>query len=132
MLMEAVAFAALPYVVVLRAFKRVKDSCFSFELLSGYDKAIEDFKSAYLNLGIPVSLKVLILFDHVIQFCRKYDKGLGFFSKQGLESSHYDFHSFWLQSYKVSMNHPNYAEKNALISNLVQCLTPVRTCSDSL
>ena len=60
MLVEAEAFAALPY-----------------------NKAIEDFKSAYLNLGIPVSLNVHIVFDHVIQFCRKYDKGLGYFFRAG-------------------------------------------------
>ena len=68
-----------------------------------------------------MSLKIHIVFDHIIQFCRNYDKGLGFFSEQGLESSHYDFHSFWLQSYKVSMNHPNYAEKmlQSVISRLL-------------
>ena len=111
MLVEAEAFAAIPYVDALRSFKRVKDSCFSFELLPGYDKAIEDFKHAYQNLGIPVSLKVHIVFEHIIQFCKKYYKRLGFFSEHGLESSHYDFHSFWEKSYKLPMIHPNYPEK---------------------
>ena len=105
------AFIAIPYIAAFRAFKRVKDACFGFDLIPGYKTAIQDFKSAYMKLGIPVSLKVHIIFEHIIQFCDKYNKRLGWFSEHGLESSHYDYYPFWVKSYKVSMNHPKYAEK---------------------
>ena len=73
------AFIAIPYIAAFRAFKRVKDTCFGFDLIPGYKTAIQDFKSAYMKLGIPVSLKVHIMFEHIIQFCDKYDKVLGWF-----------------------------------------------------
>ena len=33
-----------------------------------YKSAIKNFKYAYLKLGIPVSVKVHIVFEHIIQF----------------------------------------------------------------
>ena len=40
----------------------MKDKCFGYDLEEGYDIAIKDFKTAYMNLGIPVSLKMHIVF----------------------------------------------------------------------
>ena len=56
-------------------------------------------------------MKVHIIFEHVIQFVEKYEKGLGLFSEQGLENSHYEYSSFWVKSFKVPIKHPKYAEK---------------------
>ena len=111
MLIETQAFMAIPYVEAFRAFKCVKDSCFGIDISPRYKSAIKNFKYAYLKLGIPVSVKVHIVFEHIIQFCEKYNKGLGLFAEQGLESSHYDYNPFWIKSYKVPLNHPKYAEK---------------------
>ena len=105
------AIVAIPYVETFRKFQKVKETCFGKDLHPDYKNAIKEFKSSYIGLGIPVSLKVHIVFDHIIPFCEKFDKGLGWFSEHGLESSHYDFYPFWLKSYKVPKNHPNYAEK---------------------
>ncbi|CAL4159181.1 unnamed protein product, partial [Meganyctiphanes norvegica] len=80
LLIKAEAFIGIPYVEAFRAFKQVKDSCFGFNLTPGYEIAIKDFISAYLKLGIPVSLKVHIIFEHIIPFCEKNNKGLGWFS----------------------------------------------------
>ena len=111
LLMDSEAYIGIPYVETFRKFKLVKDMCFGFNLCEGYKVAIENFKIAYLNLGIPVSLKIHIVFEHVVQFCEKHNSGLGLYSEHSLESSHYDFKPFWEKSYKVANNHPNYGKK---------------------
>ena len=111
LLIESGAYIGIPYVEAFRKFKIVKDMCFGYHLYEGYDTAVKNFKTAYLNLDIPVSLKVHIVFDHIVQFCEKYSTGLGLFSEHALESSHYNFKPFWEKSYKVAMNHPIYGQK---------------------
>ena len=71
LLVDSEAYIGIPYVETFRKFKLVKDMCFGFNLCEGYEVAIDQFKIAYLNLGIPVSLKVHIVFEHVVQFCKK-------------------------------------------------------------
>ena len=117
MLIRAEAYLAIPYVQVFRALKCVKDACFGFALHPNYKKAIDNFMFAYLGLGIPVSPKVHIIFEHIAPFCEKYDKGLGWFAEHAVESCHYDYFPFWETSYKVSMNNPRYAEQllNAIV-----------------
>ena len=68
--------------------------CFGYNLCEGYDMAIKKFKTAYLNLDIPVSLKAHIIFEHVVQVCEKHNLGLGLFSEHSLESTLYDFKPF--------------------------------------
>ena len=89
----------------------MKDSCFGFDLKPEYKMAISNFVYAYLGLGIPVSLKVHIIFEHIVPFCERYNKGLGWFFEHAVESSHYDFYPFWEKSYKVPMKHPKYSEQ---------------------
>ena len=55
---------AIPYIAAFRALKKIKDSCFGFDLNAEYKTAINNFMYAYLELGIPVSLKVHIIFEH--------------------------------------------------------------------
>ena len=111
LLVDSEAYIGIPYVETFQKFKLVKDMCFGFNLCEGYEVAIDQFKIAYLNLGIPVSLKVHIVFEHVVQFCKKHNSALGLYSEHVTESSHYDFKPFWEKSYKVAMNHPHYGEK---------------------
>ena len=72
----------------------MKNMCFGFNLCQGNEGAIEQFKITYLNLGIPVSLKVYTVFEHVVQNCKKHNSGLSLYSENSLESSHYDFKPF--------------------------------------
>ena len=110
-LINSEAFMAIPYVEAFRSFRHVKDTCFGFNLIPGYKNAIQEFISAYMKLGIPVSLKVHIVFEHIIQFCEKYNRGLAWYSEQAFESSHYNYKPFWEKSYKVPMKHPKYAKQ---------------------
>ena len=81
---------------------------FSFRL--NYNDKDQNLKNTG-NLGILVSLKVHVVFEHIVHFCKKHNNGLGVYSEQSLESSHYDYKPFWEKSYKVPMNHPDYGEK---------------------
>ena len=102
---------AIPYVQAFRAFKCVKDACFGFNRMPNYKQAIKDFTLVYMQLGIPVSLKVHIVFEHIAPFCEKYNRGLAWFSEQALESSHYDYKPFSEKYFKVPVRHPKYGEK---------------------
>ena len=70
------------FIDALRAFNLVRKSCFGEDLLDSYVEDIANFKAAYLNLGINVTSKAHIVFHHVADFCRKGNKGLGFYSEQ--------------------------------------------------
>ena len=48
----------LPYIQAFRSFDQVVSKCFGVSLKEGYKEAIEDFKTAYMNLGITVTPKV--------------------------------------------------------------------------
>ena len=110
-LLDTESYMGIPYVDTFRKFKTVKDKCFGLNLIEGYKVALHQFKISYLKLGIPVTLKVHIVFEHVLQFCEKYGNGLGLYSEHSLESTHYDYKPFWEKSYKLAMTHPNYGEK---------------------
>ena len=90
-----------PYIKALRCFKKVVDSCYSFELRSSFREDIIKFKAAYLELDIPITPKLHIIFDHITPFCESHGKSLGIFSEQATESIHADFNKFW-QKYKVT------------------------------
>ena len=71
-----------PFVLALRAFNAVRKSCFGQDLEESFLMDIEAFRQAYLALGINITPKVHIVFDHVAEFCQRNGKGLGFFSEQ--------------------------------------------------
>ena len=98
------------YVEALVAFEKVKKSCFELILLPSYKSDIEEFRRAYDALGVPMTNKVHILVEHVIPFCEKHEKGLGFFSEQAFEAVHADFKKTW-KNYKVDESNPQFGEK---------------------
>ena len=70
------------FVVALRAFDAVRKACFGQVLDPSYLMAIENFRIAYLALGIKITPKVHIVLEHVGEFCERHGQGLGFFSEQ--------------------------------------------------
>ena len=66
----------------LRKFNAVRKACFGNELLDSYREDIEKFKAAYVLLGIKVTTKAHIIFDHVGDYCAKRGRGLGPDSEQ--------------------------------------------------
>ena len=72
----------LVYVTSLRAFDKVRKSCFGMELIGPYQEYIAEYKAAYRLTGMNVTTKAHIIFEHVGDFCKEQDKGLGHFSAQ--------------------------------------------------
>lgn len=94
-----------------RTFKIVVDKCFGRNLVEGWEKAIENFRAAYLTLDLSITSKVHTVFDHVPDLCNDYGCGLGALSEHAYESLHRDFTSHW-ERHKVKDNaHPNFGER---------------------
>ena len=103
------------FVYALQKFDLVRQSCFGQELTFNYKSTIEEFKKAYLSLGISITPKVHAIIgtktgpleSHVIAFCDLKGKGLGYYSEQASESVHHDFGMTWAR-YKLQEDDPNY------------------------
>ena len=48
----------LPYIQAFRTFDQVVSKCFGVTLEEGYKEAIEEFRAAYMDLGVTVTPKV--------------------------------------------------------------------------
>ena len=71
------------YLIAFRTFDAVRKACFTKELdRDNYKIYIENFRIAYMNLGIAITPKAHIIFDHLGEFCERYDVGLGSWSEQ--------------------------------------------------
>lgn len=100
----------LKFVKVLDDFRKVVDSCFGTVLDPAFTRYINRFKESYLALHISVTPKAHVIFFHVPQFCTRYNKALGFYNEQAMESIHYEFKSFW-QKYQVNRKHKEYPQR---------------------
>ena len=96
-----------PFIDAFKCFNKVVDSCFGMKLDDDYENNIEAFRLAFQRLGIRITPKVHIVFFHVIEFCNKFIKGLGYFSEQASESVHYDFNACW-EKFKVHSTHRDF------------------------
>ena len=76
------------YIVAFRTFNAVRQACFGKYLdRENYMIYIENFRKAYMDLGIAITPKAHIIFDHVGDFCERYDVGLGCWSEQARQVS---------------------------------------------
>ena len=93
--------------------------CFGMELLSGFQKAIDNFSALFRELGTTrIPLKMHILESHVVTFLERQEgfgyggKGLGWWSEQASESVHSDWKKLWLgRKYVRAISHPDYDEQ---------------------
>ena len=72
----------LDFIELLRAYDKVRKACFGMELLDSMEEDIAAYKVMYAKVGLNVTTKAHIIFEHVAPFCRKHNKGLGHFSEQ--------------------------------------------------
>ena len=72
----------LRYVASLRAFNKVRKSMFGQELVGDYAGDVAEFKNEYIKTGMSITTKAHIVFDHIVDFCERHGKGLGFYSEQ--------------------------------------------------
>ena len=82
----------MKFIHALQKFNKVVSSCFGKKLKRNrYIENIRAFKIAFMALGISVTPKVHCVFRHVQEFCEPRKCGLGVYSEQVVEASHYDF-----------------------------------------
>ncbi len=98
------------FAVALNCLNAMQDACFGNDLKSDFKTKLQQFKDAYLDIGISVTPKVHILFQHVSEFCELKQSSLGKYFEQSTESLHHDFNQTWAR-YKMSMQHDLYPEK---------------------
>ena len=107
----------LPYIVAFQKLEKVVAACFGVTLVAGYKQTIKEFQDQYMSLGVSVSPKLHIIFQHIGEFLdlvnekrEGFPVGLGFFSEQAFEAVHADVKKNW-ERVKVSPNHPEFGEK---------------------
>ena len=66
----------------LRAFNKVRKSCFGEDLKKSYIDDLHEFKEEYIKTGMSITTKIHIIFEHVEDFCTEHQKGLGHYSEQ--------------------------------------------------
>ena len=73
---------------------------------------LETAVASYMKLGITITLKVHVIFNHLEQMLsRCHGLGLGIYSAQAIESSHREFLDHFWYKYKIeSLTNPNYAQ----------------------
>ena len=83
------------------------------------------FKTQILGLGISITPKVHIIFEHVPQYCSRFGRGLGLTSEQAGESVHSLFKRSF-QKLKVNdVSSPRWATnvlKTVLDFNALSCV----------
>ena len=102
---QAAAFCAMPVVAALRALQVVVAACFGAELRDDVEQAVAEYRMAYMELDIPVTVKNHAIFVHVAPFCRARGQGLALFSEQASEAVHSDFEVTWA-NYLVAPSNP--------------------------
>ena len=77
--------------------------CYGMELLSGYQKAIDNFSAIFMELGttmIPLKMHILKAYDVTFldrqEGCGYGGKGLGWWSEQASESVQSDWKKLWI------------------------------------
>ena len=106
----------IPYLTTFRTLDKVVASCFGVDLDPEYSENIKNFKDAYEKLGISITPKVHIIFQHVVEFLTRENSnrdqkvGLGHFSEQSFESSHHDIKVLW-DMVKVAEDHPEFPKR---------------------
>ena len=106
------------YAAAFQAFSKVVKGCFGYKVSKSIKKDIEEFREIYLKLGISVTPKVHIVFEHLYQFLADSNSnaskigdwdGLGMYSEQAFEAIHAKFKKRW-ENFKVNPENEHYAQ----------------------
>ena len=115
-----ITIKGLPFVVALRAFKKLQEGCLGMELADDWLSRVETFSKEYKSLdNVTVTPKVHILIHHLEDFFNQKgkNKGLSYWTEQAFEAVHHDFKDIWAR-YKVNSDHPDYGKqlKSAIVA----------------
>lgn len=106
-------FSITPLVMALKSLNKLVDSCFTTEKVHGdYKKYLLEFENNYKATGLPLTLKVHVLIEHLencLSFLDGY--GLGRFSEQTGEGIHREFLNHWNRFKINNIFHENYGKQ---------------------
>lgn len=86
-------------------------ACYGNDLRPDYEEKIEEFRAAFMDLGVRVTPKIHAVLHHVKEFCSFKQAGLGKWSEQAGEALHHDFLNVW-ENYKTrSTKHADFGER---------------------
>lgn len=94
------------YLVLLRSFKSVLDSCCRATGLSeDYKACLDSFRDAALDVKDKFDMSIIpklhVIIDHVGYYCDKYQVSLGRYSEQELEACHSTFDKMWRSQFMM-------------------------------
>ena len=99
------------YLSAFCTFNSVVEACFSYELGENYAECIRKFESAWLDLGLSITTKVHLVFEHLEEACEYHSFGMALLNESAAESVHADFDKHY-QGYKVKdIASPMYRER---------------------
>lgn len=98
----------MAFLNAFRTFEDVVHTSFGTELLPGWEKALENFRCAYMALDISITTKVHLVFVHVEPYCKNLGHGLGVLSEHAFESVHRDFLVHWERHKVKDSEHPEF------------------------
>ena len=113
--------AGLLFYDFLMAFKAFKDTFFTTELATNYREVAINFKNklSLLNniLGVPITPKLHVMAEHVLEWVDKHGKALGQHSEQAVEAVHSTFDQLW-GSFRVKDDQSEVYLRNCLKATL--------------
>ena len=115
------------FMVILDAFKKVKDGVFGNNLVENWEQVIADFKSA-LDLCVEacdmkITPKFHIIMEHVPQYIKEEGIGLAQDNEAVVEASHHVWQVVW--------NHYKVLDKNSPYYPVAGLKTIIRVNSDN-
>lgn len=91
---------------IFGSFRNVVTACFSSRLETDYQEKLDHFEWILRNHNIDCTPKLHILFSHVPEFIQKFNRALGIYSEQSLESLHHEYKQH-ADNYKASKTNPD-------------------------
>jgi len=76
-----------------------------------FEKLVQNFEQDYLALSISVTPKVHAVINHVPDFCKLKQQGLGPWGEQSSEAVHHDFNKEWERNKVNCLSHPEYGKR---------------------
>ena len=121
---EVPAEVIQPFSNALKCFDKLVVGCFSSKIVRvDVPALLSEFKEAYLETNLTVTLKIHAIFDHLVPTLNLpyfNGRGLGVCTEQAGESIHSHFSEHFWKKWKLSsMDHPEYA--NNLKRAVVEC-----------
>ena len=79
------------YLAAFRSFDALAKACFSYDLDPDYKKKIQDFRTAWTDLKLPIICKIHLVYKHLAEELEQLGDGTALFNESAGKSLHTDF-----------------------------------------